>query len=229
MDPVTLSDDRLILRPMRPSDAGHVLAGWQDETVRRWTEVPAEPTLRQARAFVEVVCAQGWQDATNLIFAAELKRTGEFVGSLGVFGLSWAGLSEQLAWVGYWTAAGQRGRGHTSAALRMMSAWAFGALGVDRLEAVVEVGNDASLACAERAGYVLEGTHRARTVQNGSRRDAWVAALLPQDLDRPSSVPYPCAAPGPPHPAGQWPARTGPAAGTVGDGRPATGAVRLPG
>ncbi|MFJ3876948.1 hypothetical protein ACIPW5_05770 [Streptomyces sp. NPDC090077] len=47
------------------------------------------------------------------------------------------------------------------------------------------------LACAQRAGYVPEGTHRARTVHHGSRRDAWIAALLPQDLGRAPSVPYP--------------------------------------
>ncbi|MFF4263502.1 GNAT family N-acetyltransferase [Streptomyces virginiae] len=193
MDTVTLTSERLVLRPMGPEDAEHVLAGWQDETVRRWTEVPSSPTLRQAKSFIEVTCAQGWQNATNLIFAAEVKGTGEFVASLGVFGLSWAALSEQLAWVGYWAAAGQRGMGYTSEALRTMSAWAFGALDVDRLEAVVEVGNEASLACALRAGYVLEGTHRARTVQNGTRRDAWIAAMLPQDLNRPSSIPYAAA------------------------------------
>jgi RimJ/RimL family protein N-acetyltransferase len=74
--------------------------------------------------------------------------------------------------------------------------WAFSALGVERLEWAAEAGNVASRAVALRLGFVMEGTQRARIVHRGTRRDAWVAALLPTDLGKPMKTPYLPAAEG---------------------------------
>lgn len=190
MKPATLATPRLILRRPELSDAADIAAAWQDSETRRWTAVPAAGTATEARDFVTRWCAKGWADDTNYLFTMRTRHTGRFVGTLGIFGLSWVGLSEQLAWVGYSTAPEMRGRGYTAEALRATARWAFTKLQLDRLEAVVEDGNHASLACLRKAGFQVEGRHRARVVQDGERRDAWTAALLPQDLGVPSRFPY---------------------------------------
>jgi hypothetical protein len=40
------------------------------------------------------------------------------------------------------------------------------------------------------AGFRMEGVDRARIVHNGTRRDAWRAAVLPSDWGLPQATPY---------------------------------------
>ncbi|MFJ9361450.1 GNAT family N-acetyltransferase [Streptomyces mirabilis] len=185
-----MTTERLFIRPLKESDIDHITASWQDPVMQRWTAVPELATREQAKEFVCRFCPDAWRDGRHFIFGAEVRESGAFVGTLGIFGLSWVSLSEQLATVGYWTTAALRRKGYMAEGLRTLSRWAFTELHLDRLEAVVEVGNEASLACATKAGYQLEGRLRSRTIQNGTRRDAWLASLLPQDLGETSTIPY---------------------------------------
>ena len=43
---------------------------------------------------------------------------------------------------------------------------------------------------AHQAGFTLEGTLRAAITNKGTRRDCWLASLLPSDLSLPSPTPY---------------------------------------
>ena len=68
--------------------------------------------------------------------------------------------------------------------------WAFTRMSVDRVEWRAEVGNTASRAVAERAGFTIEGMLRSSLVNKGVLRDGWVGSLLPSDLGLPSTTPY---------------------------------------
>jgi RimJ/RimL family protein N-acetyltransferase len=86
--------------------------------------------------------------------------------------------------VGYWLAAGARGRGLTSAALQALSRWAFEELGLGRVELVTDPDNIASQRVAEKAGFTREGVLRSILVnRDGSRRDGVMFSLLPDELD----------------------------------------------
>ncbi|WP_162252590.1 GNAT family N-acetyltransferase, partial [Streptomyces griseoruber] len=41
MEPVTLTTDRLVLRPLGPQDTDAVHAAAQDPDIRRWTTIPS--------------------------------------------------------------------------------------------------------------------------------------------------------------------------------------------
>jgi RimJ/RimL family protein N-acetyltransferase len=84
--------------------------------------------------------------------------------------------------IGYWTAREHRRRGYLTEAIGAVARWAFTRAGIERLEWRAEVGNVASRAAAERAGFTVEGTLRSAIVHQGVRRDAWVGSLLPYDL-----------------------------------------------
>ncbi len=68
--------------------------------------------------------------------------------------------------------------------------WAFTEAGCVRLIWRAGVGNAASRAVAEKAGFVVEGVQRAGMEHRGTLRDCWVGALLPSDLGLPSRLPY---------------------------------------
>jgi RimJ/RimL family protein N-acetyltransferase len=69
-----------------------------------------------------------------------------------------------------------------SRAVSLLSRWALGDLGLDRLQLFAEPSNGASLRVAERTGFQREGLLRSYAVVNDRRVDYVVFSLLPADL-----------------------------------------------
>ncbi|WP_328538441.1 GNAT family N-acetyltransferase [Streptomyces sp. NBC_00344] len=186
MDPVILTSERLLLRPFNPGDAEAVFQACQDPDVQRWTVVPSPYSRQDAESFVGQLVPEGWRSGTNLAFAVLPREAGPLRGALSVFQRSQPGTWE----IGYWTAKEHRGRGYTAEAVAVLAHWSLSTLGVERLEWRAEVGNAGSRAVAEKAGFLVEGVQRSNLLNKGTRRDAWVGALLPSDLGLPTEHPY---------------------------------------
>ena len=75
-----------------------------------------------------------------------------------------------------------RGRGVATEAMRLLAGWAFGALGLGRLQAFVAPQNDAALRLVKRAGFRHEGVLRAYWDAGGERLDAVLLSRLPTDV-----------------------------------------------
>lgn len=77
----------------------------------------------------------------------------------------------QMATIGYWVGEPFAGQGHMTAALRPLLAFAFGALGLHRIEAACVPENQASHRLLLRSGFREEGLARAYLKINGAWRD----------------------------------------------------------
>lgn len=190
MEPLTLTTERLELRPFAPRDADAVLRACQDADIQRWTTIPSPYRREHAEGFVNDICPRGWEGGTLLNFGTFTRQGGELVSSLGLYRTNASRTEDRRAEVGFWTAREHRGRGYTTEAVLAVARWAFTDLGIERLEWLAEVGNVGSRAVAQKAGFVMEGALRSRIVSRGVRRDAWVGALLPSDLGVPAQQPY---------------------------------------
>ncbi|MCZ9348910.1 GNAT family N-acetyltransferase [Streptomyces mutabilis] len=184
MEPVTLTTDRLVLRTVGAQDTEAVHAACQDPDIQRWTTIPSPYLHEHARSFTEQMVPDGWANASMFTFGLFLPA-GDLVGMLGITMIS-LGVGE----IGFWGSKEHRGRGYVTEAAVGASRWAFTERAVDRLEWRAEVGNTASRAVAQRAGYTMEGTLRSAINNKGTRRDAWIGSLLPSDLSLPSTAPY---------------------------------------
>ncbi len=184
MEPVTLTTDRLVLRAVGPQDTEAVYAACQDADIQRWTTIPSPYLPEHARSFTEQVVPDGWANDSMFTFGLFLPA-GDLAGMLGVTMIS-LGVGE----IGFWGAREHRGRGHVTEAAVTVARWAFTERAVDRLEWRAEVGNTASRAVAQRAGFTMEGTLRSGINNQGTRRDCWIGSLLPSDLALPSTSPY---------------------------------------
>jgi RimJ/RimL family protein N-acetyltransferase len=87
--------------------------------------------------------------------------------------------------VGYWLAGHARGRGAATRTLRLLAAWAFDSLEVERLELTAAPDNVASHRVAERCGFIREGVLRSHLPFKGARRDTVIFSLLPGELTHP--------------------------------------------
>ena len=77
----------------------------------------------------------------------------------------------QMATLGYWMGEPYAGHGYMSAALRPLVGFAFGSLGLHRVEAACLPGNEASHRLLLKSGFQEEGRARAYLKINGSWRD----------------------------------------------------------
>ncbi|TXS73669.1 MULTISPECIES: GNAT family N-acetyltransferase [unclassified Streptomyces] len=186
MEPVSLTTERLLIRPHDARDEDALLAACQDPEIGRWTDFPVPYERRHAAFYLRALVPRGWRDDTMYHFAVERRGDGDgiLLASVNVHrqGDVWG--------VGYWTVAEHRGRGYATEAVGALARWAFTELGVQRLEWRAEAGNRGSWAVARKAGFVWEGAMRAAQTGRGGLRDTWIGALLPGDLGLPFALPY---------------------------------------
>ena len=183
MEPVEITAGRLHLRPWQAGDVEDLRRALDDAEVARWT------TLRPAGAPELVATSRGrWQDGTKAEYAVLDATTGELLA-----GVDLHGLADGHAEAGWWCAPGARDRGVTGEAVAAMCRWGFGALGLHRITAQVEVGNWASRALAEKVGFTVEGVLREVPAPGDRRADTWLCSLLAGDelRDRRRLPPYP--------------------------------------
>ncbi|MFD9335257.1 GNAT family N-acetyltransferase [Streptomyces sp. NPDC060028] len=188
MEPTTLNTARLDLRPFGPADEDEVFAICQDPEIQRWTMVPSPYERAHAHSFVGELVPGGWRDDTGYSFAVRLGSGGPLVAAVGVHVHEAFGTDSYE--IGYWAAKEHRGQGFMTEAVTAVARWAFTGLGAVRLEWRAEVGNAASRAVAEKAGFRVEGLLRASLHRAGTVRDSWVGALLPCDLGLTPALPY---------------------------------------
>lgn len=173
-----LTDGTVRLRALTPDDTGAVVASCSDPLNEQWTSVPSPFKRENAEHFIGVHAPALWRTGGGLAWAV----CGPDDAYSGSMDLRISRSDPARANVGYLCAPWARGRGRTTAALRLTCKWAFETLGLARIEWYAYVGNEVSRRVAEKVGFVFEGTQRSRLVQRDQRRDAWVASLLPGDL-----------------------------------------------
>jgi RimJ/RimL family protein N-acetyltransferase len=179
LTPLELTDGVVTLRPWRADDAEAVYRACQDPEIQRWTRVPS-PYMREDAQWFVAASPGAWAQG-RASFAVVDATTDELIGSHGFVTAPAEGVAE----IGYWTAPWARGRGHTTAATRLVARWAFDTLGLARLDWYSEAGNIGSRRVAESVGFRFEATLPAKLQQRGRQVDAWAAGLLPGDLDAP--------------------------------------------
>ncbi|MFJ9648121.1 GNAT family N-acetyltransferase [Streptomyces sp. NPDC101206] len=189
MEPTALVTERLVLRPHRPEDVDEVLAACQDPEIQRWIPVPVPYRRTDAETYVLRTVPGGWRDDTEYNFAVRLAGPDGAEGAL-VASTAVVPRGSHAHEIGFWAAPGLRGRGHTTEAVRAVARWAFTEAGCVRLIWRAGVGNTASRAVAEKAGFTFEGVQRAGMEHRGTLRDCWVGALLPSDVGLESRLPY---------------------------------------
>jgi RimJ/RimL family protein N-acetyltransferase len=148
MEP-TLRDGDLVLRPKRPQDAEAITAACQDPEIPRWTLVPSPYTLADAEHFIAVSEQEAAAGTTVNLLAVDASDDT----LLGSFALMEIDRERGFAEIGYWVAAGARGRGIATRATRLLADWARGELGLTRIEILPHKDNEPSRRVAEKAGF----------------------------------------------------------------------------
>jgi [ribosomal protein S5]-alanine N-acetyltransferase len=165
------------LRPFTLDDTGVVREAARDPYIPLITTVPVPCTDGAGRQFIERQWGRA-QDGTGYSFAIAEARTDRAVGQIGLW---LRDIGQGRATIGYWVAPSARGQHAAGHALTAVARWAFGELGVPRLELCVEPWNAASARTAFITGFRCEGRLRSWRDVGGERKDFDLYAMLLSD------------------------------------------------
>ncbi len=179
-DSVGFEEAGLVFQPLRASDAPELLELARDSAAEispwmRWTDGMVDVATAVSRI---AVWEQEWDGGEMYAFAARESVSGRMVGGGG---LGQFNIKNRFGNLAYWVRTPDRGRGHGPRIARALSRFGIQALGMLRVEILMEPINTASRRVAEKAGAVSEGTLRHR-ILNGEPRTALLFSLIPSDL-----------------------------------------------
>jgi len=164
---ISLSTERLLLRPMRAADIDATVVALDDlEVSRRLARVPHPYTERDARSFLEIVergRADGAMDHFVIVRADD--DDDRPIGAIGVHGEP----SLTVAEVGYWITRSDWGRGYAREALAAVVRYAFivRTPPLTLLTSHVHETNRASMRVLVACGFVETGSRIAQCSATG--------------------------------------------------------------
>ena len=173
-----LTDGEIALRPWREDDLAAMTAALQDPEIPRWTTIPSPYVERDAREYLSRAEPER-RAGRELGLAVADAASDAVVGGCGLSRFEWPELKCEI---GYWVAREARGRSVGTRAVRLLSRWALGPLGIERLELLADPRNEPSNRLATSVGFTCEGVLRAYRRRPEGRWDLVMYSLLADDL-----------------------------------------------
>jgi ribosomal-protein-alanine N-acetyltransferase len=154
---------RVLVRSPVPADREEYLAAMRSSRKlhRRWLTEPTDETFDRLLRCVE-------DERYEPLFVCR-RNTGEIVGFINISEIVRGGF--QSAYLGYGGVAAHAGQGYMREGLELVLERAFNELGLHRLEANIQPGNQASIALVQRCGFVREGFSERYLKVGGRWRD----------------------------------------------------------
>lgn len=174
----TLDGTRVGLRQPVAADVPDLFAIFGDaETLRYWSHGPLAD-LAAARAYYDGIVA-GLERRDLFQWAVTVPADDRLIGTVTL--VDWD-RANRRAEIGFILHPSHWGRGLASDAVQTVLGWAFGPMGLHRVEADVEPPNTASLNLLERLGFEREGYFRDRWWTRERWTDSIMLGLLADDL-----------------------------------------------
>ena len=171
----------VMLREYRQDDFDHIRKWVNDRATTKYlsaifwfpqTETDTSEFLNRAM--------RGAPNAAYFVIA-DLKDQ-SYIGQMDIFEINW---KIRLGKLG--TVIGnedKRNKGYGAEALRLIIDYAFGILGLERLELDVYAENKRAIRCYEKAGFVHEGTRRHAAMVNGNYADVHMMSVIKEDWQK---------------------------------------------
>ncbi|MEU1018112.1 GNAT family N-acetyltransferase [Streptomyces sp. NPDC005898] len=189
---ISLSTERLVLRPFEDADVAAYAEMMNDEMVTAWTSVPQPYTEAHARDWITRLAPAERDEGRGIALAVTEFLTQRLVGLVHLRNTDWRVRAGELSYV---IAPWARGEGYASEAALATAHWLFDDQAFQRIELRTAADNTAAQQVAQKIGCVSEGVLRgawiARTRNGGDPFGGWIElrtdlivwSLLPEDLE----------------------------------------------
>ena len=149
-----LAADRLTIRPLRIEDAAAIYAIRNFESVNQYIDRKPPASIQDVELFITKI-NKGAAEDKNIIWSLELKGTNEVIGTLCLWNIEADLLKGEI---GYELHPTHQRKGYTYEAMQALIKYAFNIVGLHILTAVIHKENHASIALAEKCGFILDSS-----------------------------------------------------------------------
>lgn len=176
MEFITLQGKSIKLRELREGDAESIMKNCDDMSIAKVTlAVPHPYTLKHAEEFIQI-SREKWREDEGYAFGIEYE--GDVVGTIEI---NMNGKEHDRATIGYWLGKQYRQQGIMGEALDIIIKFAFEKLGLNKVDANVFVGNEASEALLNSRNFKYEGILREHSKRFGEYKDEKSYSLLEKE------------------------------------------------
>lgn len=162
---ISISTERLVLRPFDDGDVPALTDMMNDELVRAWTSVPVPYTEADARTWVRRTAPAERAEGRGIVFAVAEFLTGRLVGIVHLTNTDWRCRATETSYV---IAPWARGEGYAPESVLAAAQWLFEEMEFERLELRTAAGNTASQQVAQKIGCISEGVLRSAGLVRGT-------------------------------------------------------------
>lgn len=174
-----LETKRLQLREMTPADVTALLKHFGNPEVVRYIDMQPIRTIEQANEWLKWMGGH-FADRDGLRWGIVLKDTETFIGSAGLHKWNresrYAGIGVDVA-PPYW------GAGYATEIMSAVVEFGWKQMGLNRIEADIVQGNNASIHILTKLGFKSEGVLRQRLRKGGKYYDVHLFGLLRSDYE----------------------------------------------
>lgn len=175
-----IETERLILRKMNLSDVDDVLKVYGDHKVAKYDWFEPFETKEMAIKLINHVNKE-FEEQEEITWGVVRKEEGSIIGycCLGDFEDD-ARRSE----IGYGLRSDEWNKGYGTEILKALVKFGFEDMNLNRIEAFVTPGNDASIRLLKKVGFLQEGIVRERDLIKGKLEDGVIMAMLKSDYNK---------------------------------------------
>ncbi|WP_416969256.1 GNAT family N-acetyltransferase [Streptomyces sp. 4F14] len=186
---ISISTERLVLRPLDEDDVPALIETAADEQVTAWTSVAHPFAEADALRWITEQAPAERAAGHGIDFAVTEFLTQRLVGVLQLRKTNWHVRSTEMSYI---IAPWARGEGYASEAALATAQWLFTDQRLERIELRTAADNTAAQQVAQKIGCISEGVLRGASIvrvraENGTwteaRTDYIVWSLLPEDLE----------------------------------------------
>ena len=167
------------LRAIERDDIPRFMRWFNDPEVRRYLSMYRPLSRAEEERWLESLLSR----QNDIVLAIEVREGDGWrhIGNIGLHKIDWknrvATLGIAIGEKGYWN------RGYGTEAVRTMLRYAFGELGLHRVELEVYSFNPRAQRCYEKAGFKREGVRREALFRDGRFHDVITMGILRQEFE----------------------------------------------
>lgn len=176
---ITIQTPRLILSPLKDSDAQDIFEIFSDKKVMQFYDLLPFETLERAKEQVQFF-TNGYAQKQMIRWGIRFKENSKLIGTCGFFAFN---EDAEKAELGYELNSSYQGKGIMTEAISEALVFLFRQTTVNRVEAYVEPENIPSQKLLEKLGFTKEGTLRQYERCRGELIDICVFGLLRKETE----------------------------------------------
>lgn len=175
-----LETQRLVLRQIEEEHANALYEILSDEEVAKFEYFYAIQSVEKAIEFIRRYKSE-LEEGEEVTWGIFLKENNALIGTCCLGNFSESALRAEI---GYTLLRSEWGKGYATEAAGEVIKFGFEVMGLNRIEATITPGNDASVQVLKKLNFMQEGVVRERDLIKGKLEDGIIMAILSREFMR---------------------------------------------